>query len=100
MLNEQKNIINNYYYIFKYCIIGLSFMAGAANAANIFSDNFESGNLNAWSATYGTLSVSTQTAVSGTHSVESSMVGPRYQRGAKHEFILSRIEFYTKPNIR
>jgi uncharacterized repeat protein (TIGR02543 family) len=56
--------------------LSVSLLVGTANAVNIFSDNFESGNLNPWSVTYGTLSASTQTSVSGAHSVKSLMAGP------------------------
>jgi hypothetical protein len=37
----------------------------------LFSEGFESGNLNAWNDTYGTLSVNSQIANSGAYSVES-----------------------------
>jgi uncharacterized repeat protein (TIGR02543 family) len=46
-----------------------------ARADYIFSDGFESGNLNAWSVTYGTLSINTQTVNSGIYSVESQPTG-------------------------
>jgi uncharacterized repeat protein (TIGR02543 family) len=46
-----------------------------ANAAYIFSDGFESGNLNAWTVFSGALSINTQTVNSGVYSVESIQVG-------------------------
>jgi uncharacterized repeat protein (TIGR02543 family) len=48
-----------------------------ANAAPayIFSDGFESHNLNAWTAFSGTLSINTQTVNSGVYSVESIQAG-------------------------
>jgi uncharacterized repeat protein (TIGR02543 family) len=48
-----------------------------ANAAPayIFSDGFESGNLNAWNVTYGTLSINNQTVNSGVYSVQNIVVG-------------------------
>jgi hypothetical protein len=46
-----------------------------AAAAITFSDGFESGNLSAWSVTYGALSLNTQTVHSGTSSVKNNVVG-------------------------
>jgi uncharacterized repeat protein (TIGR02543 family) len=46
-----------------------------ANAAFIFSDGFESGNLNAWTVTYGALSINNQTVNSGGYSVQNTVVG-------------------------
>ena len=46
-----------------------------ANAAIIFSDGFESGNLDVWTVTYGALSINSQTVNSGVYSVESILVG-------------------------
>ena len=46
-----------------------------ANAAIIFSDGFESGNLNSWVVTYGALSVNSQTVNSGGFSVQNILPG-------------------------
>ncbi len=46
-----------------------------ANAAIIFSDGFESGNLNAWAVTYGALSINNQTVNSGGYSVQNVLPG-------------------------
>ncbi len=46
-----------------------------AAAAITFSDGFESGNLNAWTSTYGALSLNNQTAHSGASSVQNNVVG-------------------------
>ena len=46
-----------------------------ATATYIFSDGFESGNLNAWTNYAGTLSINNQTVNSGYYSVESIVVG-------------------------
>ena len=67
---KKKLILPNYCGIFKYCIT-IPLLIEVANAAYIFSDGFESGNLNAWTVTYGTLSINSQTVNSGFYSVES-----------------------------
>jgi uncharacterized repeat protein (TIGR02543 family) len=46
----------------------------AANATYIFSDGFESGNLNSWTVTYGALSINSQTVNSGVYSVQNNIV--------------------------
>src|SRR5665647_435564 len=46
-----------------------------AAAPFIFSDGFESGNLNAWTAFRGELSINTQTVNSGGYSAQSIAVG-------------------------
>src|SRR5674476_328610 len=46
-----------------------------ANAAIIFSDGFESGNLNAWTVTYGSLSINSQTVNTGGFSVKNALPG-------------------------
>jgi uncharacterized repeat protein (TIGR02543 family) len=52
-----------------------SIMVASAAPTILFSDGFESGNLNAWSVTYGTLSINSQTVNSGYYSAESIEVG-------------------------
>jgi uncharacterized repeat protein (TIGR02543 family) len=72
-------------------------LVGTVNAIYIFSDDFESGNLNQWSVTYGTLSTSTQISVSGSHSVESRMVGPGITPGQNMNLYYKTLDSVPNP---
>lgn len=54
-----------------------------ASSSYIFSDGFESGNLNSWNslATYGALTINSQTVNSGLYSAESQNTGGSTQNG-------------------
>src|SRR5659263_163669 len=78
MVSEMKKRIL-FFALVAFLIIGLlSFSLNdskVASAAFMFSEGFESGNLNAWTITYGALSINNQTVNNGVYSVQSVVVG-------------------------